>query len=767
MAPRRISARSAPVAITGADAPTADAPARFEMIAYTGEAMNIGFWADPVVVDLETADLSEQRIPALYDHWAHLPDIVGQVESLALVDRQLKASGFFTPVEPDENGNGGNKAGEVLKLARQKYQWQASVGADPARVEKIEAGAVGVANWGREYPGPCVIGRGCKFREMSFVVLGGDRKTSVVAARDRSSNRPKPIRGSAMPTFEEWLASLGFPDSSALDATQLANMKLLYQDEYPEAEAPAETAPATDAPPVDAANVTEEDEEERPVTARGNRPAVRAGANRPVPRDPVAAMNRRVAANQTRIDRITDIAARYGNPQIDTGNGRRAGFLAHAIQSNWTPDHAELVAMRASRPNPEPDRTGGAGDTYLPQIIGAAICLTAGMRAERVAADVPAAHRERVMNEATSSQFQGYGIQGLMAATIHAAGRQYHGSRKSNDFVRAALEADRTIRATNPRVAITAASQGFSTVSLSGILGNVANKVLIASYEAQATTWAMFAAVRSYGDFKPVFSYRLDMTGAFKKVGQDGELKHVGMQETGYSNQLATYGAIVNLTRQMQINDDLGAFLAIPAGLGRMCAIRIEEGVYVTLLSNPGNFFSAGNKNLNSGAGSALSIDGLTASETAFMNQVDVNGKPILNVPDRILVPTTLGVTGNNLYKQTSIATDNVATGNALAYYENPHAGKYRPTVSPYLNNTAIRDQDGAALSGQSGTAWYQFVDPAVRAALVVGFLNGQQTPTIQDADTDFATLGHQWRAFHDFGVGMEDPAAVQKNAGA
>ncbi|AMV29297.1 hypothetical protein VT84_33185 [Gemmata sp. SH-PL17] len=657
----------------------------------------------------------------------------------------------------------------MLALARQKYQWQASVGADPARVEKIEAGAVGVANWGREYPGPCVIGRGCKFREMSFVVLGGDRKTSVVAARDRNSNRPKPIRGSAMPTFEEWLASLGFPDSSALDATQLANMKLLYQDEYPEAEAPAETAPATDAPPVDAANVSEDDEEERPVTARGNRPAVRAnaGANRPVPRDPVAAMNRRVAANQTRIDRITDISARYGNPQIDTGNGRRAGFLAHAIQSNWTPDHAELVAMRASRPNPEPDRNGGAGDNYLPQIIGAAICLTAGMRADRVAADVPAAHRERVMNEATSSQFQGYGIQGLMAATIHAAGRQYHGSRKSNDFVRAALEADRTIRATNPRVAITAASQGFSTVSLSGILGNVANKVLIASYEAQATTWAMFAAVRSYGDFKPVFSYRLDMTGAFKKVGQDGELKHVGMQETGYSNQLATYGAIVNLTRQMQINDDLGAFLAIPAGLGRMSAIRIEEGVYVTLLSNPGNFFSAGNKNLNSGAGSALSIDGLTASETAFMNQVDVNGKPILNVPDRILVPTTLGVTGNNLYKQTSIATDNVVTGNALAYYENPHAGKYRPTVSPYLNNTAIRDQDGAALSGQSGTAWYQFVDPAVRAALVVGFLNGQQTPTIQDADTDFATLGHQWRAFHDFGVGMEDPAAVQKNAGA
>ena len=87
--------------------------------------------------------------------------------------------------------------------------------------------------------------------------------------------------------------------------------------------------------------------------------------------------------------------------------------------------------------------------------------------------------------------------------------------------------------------------------------------------------------------------------------------------------------------------------------------------------------------------------------------------------------------------------------------------------VSPYLNNTAIRDQDGVALSGQSSTAWYQFVNPAVRAAIVVGFLNGQETPVIEDGETDFATLGHQWRAYEDFGVGMEDPTAAVKNAGA
>ncbi|MDY3555311.1 hypothetical protein R5W24_004453 [Gemmata sp. JC717] len=764
--PQRISGRAVPVAIAGAEAPTAEKPATFEMVANTGEPMRIYPWSDPVVVDLETADLSESLIPALYDHWASIGSVVGQVETLAIENKQLIARGRITPVEADANGRGGNMGGEVLKLARQGYQWQASVGADPAQVVQIEPGAVGVANWGREYAGPCIIGRGCKFREMSFVVLGGDRRSSVrVTGRHRGTRaikgsvpKPKPIQGAAMiPTFEEWLASLGFQDQSQLDATQLANLKILYQDEYPEGDAEETTTETAteDAPAVDPV----------PAAAAARRPAVRASA--PARRvDPIADMNRRYAANAERIERINAVSAEYGNPTVEA-NGRQVTIAAQAIREGWTADRAELAIMRAGRPNPPASRGQGSGaDEVYPQIVGAAVCITAGMAADRVAASVPTALRERVMNEAVSSQFQGFGIQSLMAATIAAAGRQYHGSRKSNEFVRAALDADRAIRSSNPGVGIQA-SQGFTTVSLSGILGNVANKIMIAAYQAQLVTWPQFVAVRSYGDFKPVFSYRLDMTGAFRKVGQDGELKHVGMQETGYSNQLATYGAIVALTRQMQINDDLGSFLAIPNGLGRMSAIRVEEAAYVLLLSNAGAFFSSGNKNLITGAGSALAIDSLTASETAFMNQVDVNGKPILTTPDRLLLPTTLGVLGNTLYKQTSIATDNVTTGNALAYYENPHAGKYRPVVSPYLNNTAIRDQDNQAISGQSSTGWYQFVDPAVRAALVVGFLNGQQTPTIQDADTDFATLGHQWRAFHDFGVGFEDPTAVVKNAGA
>ena len=87
--------------------------------------------------------------------------------------------------------------------------------------------------------------------------------------------------------------------------------------------------------------------------------------------------------------------------------------------------------------------------------------------------------------------------------------------------------------------------------------------------------------------------------------------------------------------------------------------------------------------------------------------------------------------------------------------------------MSPYLNNTAIRDQDGKAITGQSDTGWYLFADPMVRAAIGVAFLNGQRLPTIESSETEFQTLGMQWRGYLDFGVAFEDPTAAEKNAGA
>jgi len=70
---------------------------RFELVAYTGEAMDINGFDLPVVIDISTINTTNQRIPALFDHDPSRP--VGQVQSVAASNGlpPVIARGVFTP----------------------------------------------------------------------------------------------------------------------------------------------------------------------------------------------------------------------------------------------------------------------------------------------------------------------------------------------------------------------------------------------------------------------------------------------------------------------------------------------------------------------------------------------------------------------------------------------------------------------------------------------------------------------------------------------
>jgi hypothetical protein len=257
-------------------------------------------------------------------------------------------------------------------------------------------------------------------------------------------------------------------------------------------------------------------------------------------------------------------------------------------------------------------------------------------------------------------------------------------------------------------------------------------------------------------DFKEVTRYRLTGNGVFEKVGPDGELKHAGLSEQAYTNKVETYGRMISLTRQMMINDDLGAFLQIPRIIGRMSALKREEATFELLLANPGTFFGAGNKNFISGATTNLSIDSLTQGEQLFLDQTDTDGKPILLTPSVLLVPSALKVTAQVLMTETRINETTTADKGKPA--ANPHVGKWKPVATPYLN--------AQGLSGGSAKAWYLFANPADVAAIEIAYLRGKRTPTIESGETDFNTLGMQWRGYFDFGVAMQDFRAAIKSKG-
>lgn len=710
-----------PLRLTAAATP--GSPRRFEMVAYTGGKLLLKNYPHPVVIDLAGLRGHDSPRPVIRDH--QMGRELGHADRLVNDGRRLAASGIISHQNQDVT--------ETLAAHDNGFPWKISVGCNVLKAELLAAGQTKQVN-GQTITGPAIIALQAELRELSVLSIAADDSTSFSMAAT-AGDQTITLEADTM-NFAEWLVAQGF-DPNTISDTQRASLQAMYDREQGTA-APAASTPAAAAAAAPLA-VAASSHGRPAVAVTGTHagtlatPATDAQAG-------VLAYRQQLAAEDDRINRIRTVCA-----------GAHLDIQAQAIRDGWDPIRAELAVLRASRATGPAIHSGGDGaSSFDGTVIEAAMCLHAGLRPARVGEW----YNQQTMNRALERPMRGFGIHALMHQVIHAAGLHAQAGVYDNDFIRTALRAGQKLEAA-----------GFSTLSLPGVLANTANKVLLDAYTAVEVVWPQLAAIGSNNDFKIHTRYRLDSKGSFKKVGPDGELKHGSLSEAGYTTQLDTFGLILALNRQMIINDDLYAFLDLPKLMGRLAALRIEEAFFVLLLSNPSSFFGSGNRNYASGGGTALSLSSLTTAEQKFRDMVDSNGKPVLVSPKTLLVPTTLGPTANNIY--TAQFVNETTTADTPKANANPHVGKWQPVISPYLSNTNITDQDGAAISGQSSTGWYLLADAMIRAAIRIAFLNGQQTPTLESAETDFSTLGMQWRMFHDFGLGMEDPNAAVNMAGA
>jgi len=605
---------------------------------------------------------------------------------------QIHATGGQLMVAGHILGDSG-KARQVIGLADKGFQWQASIGAKANDVEFVPEGKTVLAN-GREFSGPVNVARRATLGEISFVVLGADDNTSAQIAAT--------LKGDEM-EFDQWLAARGF-EPAVLTDKQRKSLKVLFDaDELEAGRDAGQHATAA----------------HEGSTQEGERGAVDASVA-------VAQLRAEMGLELARTLQIRKICA-----------GRFPEIEAKAIAEGWDAQRAELEVLRVGRP--AGPAIHAAEDPRTPKALEAALCMSAGLPASRVSTWYDA----QTMDAASSRDLQGAGIHSLLYEVIRAGGGYIRPGRVDNDTIRAAFLAnDRMLQAAG----------GFSTISLSGILSNVANKAMLAAYEAVNVVAQEFCSETDVNDFKQVTRYRMTGSGVFQKVGPDGELKHAELSEESYTNQVETYGRMIALTRQMIINDDLGAFLQIPRAIGRMSALALEEVVFTLLLSNLNSFFSAGNENLLTVL-STLDIDTLTLAEQKFLDRVDQHGKPILVQPAILLVPTALKVVAEQLYKD--IWLNQVPANNKAKPASNPHAGKFRPVATPYLSLPSI--------PGGSPTDWYLFADPGDVSAVEIAYLRGKRAPTIESAETNFNTLGVQYRGFFDFGASLQDPRAAVK----
>ena len=297
-------------------------------------------------------------------------------------------------------------------------------------------------------------------------------------------------------------------------------------------------------------------------------------------------------------------------------------------------------------------------------------------------------------------------------------------------------------------------ASGFSTISISTILSNVANKFLREGFNAVDMTPLRIAAIRPVNDFKTVTTVSLTGDLQFDKLGATGEIKHGTLGEETYSNKADTYAKMLAITRQDIINDDLGALTAVPRRLGRGAGLKLNDIFWAEFLNNSA-FFTGGRNNVNE-AVADMTVSGLTATETIFMNQTDPDGKPLGLLPAILVVPTALKVPANTLMRSERLITGASATiGEA-----NPYAGRFRVESSPYMSN--------ASYTGYSAAAWYMIADPAEMPVIEIAALNGRVEPVVETADADFNVLGVQMRGYSDVGVNLQEyRAGVRADGGS
>jgi hypothetical protein len=443
-------------------------------------------------------------------------------------------------------------------------------------------------------------------------------------------------------------------------------------------------------------------------------------------------------AERSRVDQITEYALKACDSQPHNIDAIKQ-LTEQAIEAKWALDKFRLELLEASAP--EPYRITGRGvERMTNKVLEAAICQAAN------APNLDKMFDDQTLQIAHDRFKSTIGLNQLMHIAAESNGhRAGGGSQMSVDVQRAAfgMQSQGMMRAS-----------GFSTISISTILSNIANKFLRAGFDSVDMTPMRIAAIRNVRDFKTITTTSLIADTEFEKVGPDGELKHGTLSELTYTNKAETYGRMLAITRTDYINDDLGAITAVPMKLGRGAGLKLNN-IFWTKFLNNSSFFTSGRTNVNT-AVADMTIGGLQATETIFMDQTDPNGDPLGMEASMLLVPTPLKVSANTLMKSEKVVTGASSTiGEA-----NPYAGRFRVESSPYMSN--------ANYTGYSAAAWYMIADPAVLPVIEIVALNGRVEPTVESADAEFNTLGVQMRGYCDIGVELQEyRGGVRADGGA
>jgi len=292
----------------------------------------------------------------------------------------------------------------------------------------------------------------------------------------------------------------------------------------------------------------------------------------------------------------------------------------------------------------------------------------------------------------------------------------------------------------------TLASRALSSSDFPLILGNVAEKALMMAYKIQGQTFRPFVTAGELKNYMPAKRYQVGDAPSLLEVKEGGEYKQGSFGEKAESTQLVDYGRIIAFTRQMLINDDLGAFQRVISNFGSAASRLESKLVYTdTLVANPNMadgdpLFHANHANL-AGA-TVIAETGMTAMVKLIMDQKTLDLADYLNLLPKFLVCGTA-----KMVEAQKILTALLAN---KAGDVNPFQNAYQLIVEPRI----------------TGNKWFMIASPSDISTIEVARLTGENGPVI-DSKEGWSSDGLEVKCRHTVAVKAIEWKGMAYNPGA
>lgn len=654
---------------------------KFRFYAYSGGVMHPKLainWRGPVVVDVSNMQVPRDEIPVHVDH-----DISRPVGHTVIVtcDNEILAEGIFSVGSDDSQ--------MVQSSAELGFPWKCSIGLKIEDYQTIDEGRSVTVN-GRDFAGPILVVTSSVLEEISFVTVPGD-KESYAEVMARLSNGE-----ASMPTFEEWVASLGLDPAALSDAAKMA-LQVAYAEQAEEMTPDPEVQPEE----MDAEDMEEKKDMEAEYTEEKKDMAASSNRKRAATSKRVSDLRATAAKEAARVHGITKLCLGYGNPEVSVA-GKNVSLAAHAISQGWDMERTELTylkqqrlqAKRDDRPQGPAIHSKSSGSVSVATLQAAALL--------RAGADLESNKWSgKNFREALKMDWLKAGINSDAKQQILESAHRF----RNCSMIELAAHALRVTGREVPTDRMDMLQATFSTGAFSDLYGQTIGAKVLEGYNEIRDFSAGWTSESENPDLKEHDRIRMQAAADLEYLPIGGEAAHAKRQTQTESIRVERFAKQMEIDEADLLGDNFNKLSDTPRDFG-LAAARVRPNLVASIILDNPTLTATGRDLFNTTDGnkkgsSALSRTSLSAAIAAMSKFKD--GDATLNIaPTHILVPPDL----MDLAIQLTQSTRNATTGSNEGEINPLAAYGLTPISEARLANGVIDPVSGTSYAGSTST-WY------------------------------------------------------------